>query len=495
MGSRAEDFEATIVQLERTDPVSPALLNVRLNYAEFLLSGAPDSCASRLERAQEQLGSADASPEARVIFPDGWARAAALEYRMHLARAACVPQTDRKDELLAAIAAARRAVEFYRNAFDYRSMVNLQFDAGIALHRLGEHAAALAALESAIDMDREYGFRDDAAQNYELLLTWRGRPAGPAQVAALMQHFPKRRTILKFGWHALDAQITLGSHRVRLDGGQIMQSRAAATLERRISADHGGWSVSYAHPLTRYEPGVWPTMQEPQMPKTVFPPTLLPPTDFKVKATGEFEAATNSDAFAAQLATKTAGLVRARAPSGDRDRNLTQEAVETTTDFLAPWMLEAETAQNYSLETSMWIGATLEQGVWYELSAPLFLSGMAGVVIPYRIEFAFTRWVPCNEGETDRRCVEIVIHATPDEAALDDVIADMRAQYPRSRSVQYVASTAIRIVTDPRTLLPYAREERTYWYASVGAGKEDSLLESEHLLSTTLYGADESRPH
>src|SRR6185437_16708437 len=115
---RAKDFEADLAQLKRSDPASPAALSVQLNYAEFLLSGAQGPCAERLEHAQEQLGSVDANPEARVMFPEGWANVADLEYRVHLARADC-SGVDRQNELQAAVVAAQRAVELYRNVFDY----------------------------------------------------------------------------------------------------------------------------------------------------------------------------------------------------------------------------------------------------------------------------------------------------------------------------------------------------------------------------------------
>src|SRR4029077_2892038 len=118
-------------------------------------------CAQRLEQAQEQLGSVEANPKASVMFPDGWARAVDIEYRLHLARADCGSEADRENELGTAVAAARRAVELYRNMFDYRSMVIMQFDVGVVLRQLGDNAAALAALETALDMDREYGFQDD----------------------------------------------------------------------------------------------------------------------------------------------------------------------------------------------------------------------------------------------------------------------------------------------------------------------------------------------
>jgi hypothetical protein len=486
---QAKDFEATITGIERADPGSPAVLSAQLAYADFLLSETPWPCADRLERAQEQLGSVDASPKARVMFPDGWARVADLEYRLHLARSACGSEPNRPNELRSALAAACRAVELYRNLFDYHSMVVMQFDASVALHQLGENAAALAALEAAIDMDREYGFQDDAPENYKLLLTWRNKPAGAAEVAELMQDFPKRHAMLKFGWHSSDARITLETRREALTDGQILASRAAAAFESHIGANGGGgWVVSYAHRLSQFEPGVWPTIQGPQTPPMVFPPASVPAVDFKVSTAGEFQGVTDAEAFASRLATRTEGLIRAAAPSGDRARSLTSEAVGTATASLSPGLLEAATAESYQLETAMWIGATLDQNVWYEISAPLSLPGMPRAVVQHRIQFAFTRVVPCTAGAAEQTCVEIVFRATPDQKSLGNVIAD--TGLPRGQFTDYTASSVFRIVTDPATLLPYTREERIYWYASIGKSTQDKILYSEHLVSTTSYGSD-----
>lgn len=488
---QAKDFEAAIARIARADPGSPAVLSAQLAYAEFLLSEASDSCEERLERAQEQLVSVDASPKARVMFPDGWARLADLEYRLHLARTACGSEADQANELRAAAAAARRAVELYRNVFDYHSMVVMQFDAGITLHQLGENTAALADLETAIDMDREYGFQDDASENYKLLLTWSGKPAGAAQVAELMQDFPQRRVTLKFGWHPSDARITLETRREFLNDGQIGASRAVATFERHIGAnDDGGWIVSHAHRLTQYEPGVWATIQGSQTPPIILPPAALPAVNFKVSTAGEFEGVTDSESFATRLATKTEGLIRAAAPPGDLARSLTREAVESATVILSPGMLEAATAENYQLETAMWIGATLDQGVWYEISAPLSLPGAPRVVLQNQIQFAFTRMVPCTAGAKKQTCVEIVFHATPEEESLDHMMRDLRIQFWLDRFTYFTASTEVRIVTDPATLMTYAREEWVSWYGSLGKSKKDKVLQSEHLVSTTSYGAD-----
>jgi hypothetical protein len=486
--SPASRFEATISRMRRADPASPAPLDVQLDYAGYLLSGAPGtSCGERLNLAQEQIGSVAANPETRVMFPDGWALVADLEYRQHFARAACLGTMDRQDELLAALEAARHAVRLYRIEFDYHSMVVMQFDSAVTLHQLGDEAAARAALETTLRMDREFGFREDARENYQLLLTWRGEPAGPAQVASLMRDFPQRRATLKFGWHPTDARIALDRRRVCLSEGQIAYSRAAAAFEGRIAADQGGWTVSYAHRLAAYEPGVWPIKQRTKLPQLAFSPAPLAALDFKVSATGDFDGVMDSKSFAARLTARTAALIRAGRPSGRDGPAATKDALATAADAVSPGILEAETTENHQVQTAMWVGATLEQGVWYEMSAPLLLPGAPLFVVPQRIEFAFTRVVPCTTGAAEKRCVEIVIHATPDQTTVNNILADRGGSSPEYRYMDYAASIDVRIVVDPATLLPYAREERIHWYISVGKSAANKLLQSEHLVSTTRY--------
>ncbi len=489
--SPASQFEATIGRLSRADPASPASLDAELAYAGYLLSAVPGStCGDRLNLAQEQIGSVAANPKTRVMFPDGWALVSDLEFRQHLARAACLGKVDGRDELFAALEAARRAVMLYRKEFDYHSMVVMQFDSAVTLHQLGDEAAALAALEEALRMDREYGFRDDARENYELLLTWRGEPAGPMQVANRMRDFPRRRATFKFGWHATDARVALDRRRVCLRDDQIAYSRAAAVFGGRISAGQGGgWTVSYAHRLAAYEPGVWPIRQRTKLPQLVFSPAPLAALDFKVSATGDFDGVTDSKSFAARLSARTAALIRAGSPSGHDGASATQDALDTAAQAVSPGMLEAETAENYQLQTAMWIGATLEQGVWYEMSAPMLLPGAPRFAVPERIEFAFTRLVPCTAGAAERRCVEIVIHATPDQTTVNNLLADMRGASPDYRYMDYAASIDARIVVDPMTLFSYAREEWIYCYVSAGKRADDKILQSEHLVSTTQYTA------
>ncbi|MGH8268513.1 MAG: hypothetical protein ACRES1_00505, partial [Steroidobacteraceae bacterium] len=488
--SPAGYYPATLARMERTDPGSPALLNAHLAYGEFLLSGAPDPCAQRLVLAQEQLGTVDASPKTRVLFPEGWARAADLEYRLHLARADCAGESAGRDDLLTAVEAARRAADLYHSAFDYRSMVIMQFDAAAALHRLGDNPAAVNALQTALHSDREYGFADDARQNDELLLQWQGENAGAAQVNRLMQGFPDRRATLKFGWDPTDAHIVLEVRRDCLEDGRIVHSHAAAAYERHVTSQpSGGFNVKIERPLTQYDPGVWPSEKDARTAQLYFPPPQLPALDFTLSDSGEFQGVTHSKAFSARLTAETDRLIKARAPADDQGRSVMSRAAEAASIALSPGMLEAATSENYQLETAMWIGATLEQGVWYETSAPLTLPGISRIAVQQRIEFAFTRRVPCAAGKAQGSCVEIVIHATPDKDAVRAMLADIPSPFPNLRFRDYDASIEARIVVDPATLLPYSHEERIYWYASFGKDPADTILESDHLLSTSSYQA------
>ncbi len=482
-----KEFQTAIAGIERSDPASPAALIARLSYAEFLLNDdAPGpSCGERLEKAQEQLTSVNASPQSSVMFPEGWARAVDIESRLHVARAECRSEADRNNELQTAIAAAHRAVELYRGVFDYRSMVVMQFDMAVALRRLGENAAALAALETVLDMDREYGFDDDARENYAVLLTWRDEPADEAHVAQFMRDFPKRQVTLTFAWRPSEARMRFESHRESLQGQQTLRSRASAEFDRRIVADPDkGWNVSYSHRLTQYEPGVWPVMDSSQEPPTVFSAVPLP-VGFKVDVAGEFGGVNEPADFSASLVAKTEELIRAATPAGKGTHKLADQAVDTAMSYLSPGVLEAAAAENYQLETAMWIGSTLEQGVWHELSAPLSLPGMPRVVVQSRLQFAFTHRVPCTDGAAAQTCAEIVIRATPERGDLDQIMADFVLPGTNARLRDYSASTEARIVVDPTTLLPYAREEWIYWYVSIGKGSQDALIRSEHLLSAT----------
>ena len=74
---------------------------------------------------------------------------------------------------------------------------------------------------------------------------------------------------------------------------------------------------------------------------------------------------------------------------------------------------------------------------------------------------------------------------TPDKEALDRLLADYNSRTEGVRIDNYTSSNTTRIVTDPTTLLPFAREKQLYWYAALVGG--ETILQSEHAVSTVRY--------
>jgi hypothetical protein len=489
---RSADFETAIATFERTASQSPALLNARLDYADFLLDGATGTCGQRLPVAQSQLDRVMRSRATQVIFPDGWSRAAELEYRILLADASCGEDPARRTQKLrGAVDAARRAVSRYRDELDYASMAVMQFNLSVTERMLGQDAAAVATLQSAIGMAREYGLRDAAAADYQLLLEWRNDAQGAQHAAALMQDFPSRSTTLKFSWSVSDATVTVATDHVRNWAGEISRAQATRTLQRQVRTRQDGWLISYQPSGADFTPGVWPTGDSDSHPPTSeFRPTLLSFPDIAVSSAGELKKVIDTSKFAQRLSAETEAQIRKRAPQGPLAPELLQNAISLMHVAFDPKSIETETRTDYNLQTAMWIDATLQQGVPYEITASLPLPGFALVAINQRIQFRYTHAVPCTRESAQATCAEIVVHAKPETDAL---AAALDAMEDPERPLHYTAATTWRIVTDPSTLTPYVFDARCYWYRTLGASDPnhasdaEQVIESQRTLRTATY--------
>ena len=135
--------------------------------------------------------------------------------------------------------------------------------------------------------------------------------------------------------------------------------------------------------------------------------------------------------------------------------------------------IEALVAEAYSIETGTWIGASLDQGVWYDMRGPLSLPLQPGLFVTHQIEFAFTRQVPCTADSSDEACVELVLRATPDPEDLKRLLTYVSEATGLSRKValQLSSATYIRLVTEPGTLQCYESDIRRLSYWTVKGGR------------------------
>jgi tetratricopeptide (TPR) repeat protein len=476
----AQAFVAAIGDLNAIDPQSPETLDTRLHYADFLAKAEGGDCRIRLDNAQNQLDLARAGPAIDIALPWGPARQADLEYQIHFARAACGSAQGREQELRAALESARRSVGLYRDALDAVSMVTMQFNTGVAHRSLGDNDAAIAALRTTLEMDREFGFEDDARDNYALLLQWRGEDAGPDQVAARMKDFPKRSTTLNFGWFASTARVALENDYWQSANGEILHLHSARTAQRQVRKGLQSWVVSYQPGDAHYDLGT-PPHEDPAARgfANYLVRMLIQFHDFSVARNGDFNETDGAFKFGGRVRADAKGLIRDLASSGGRSP-LTRSFDHAVDAALLPDASEAAVAEDYNLQTGTWIGATLEQGVWYDMTVPLSLPLAQNFFVMHKIQFAYTRPVPCTAESADLACAEIVLRATPDPTLLKTILETLarKSRLPQGQIPRLWSVTYVRLVTDPATLQPYALDSRHHSYWSIGAPNK-SLTESD----------------
>jgi hypothetical protein len=476
----AKQFADAIDSSNAQDPQSPDTLNTRLGFADFLAKSEGGDCHMRLENAQNQLDTARAS-QAGIALPFALAREAAVDYQIHVGRASCDSSAASRDqELRAAVESARHAVDLYRDEFDAVSMVTMQFNVGVTDHELREDAAAVAALKTAIKMDREYGFREDANDNYQMLLQWNGQPAGPNEVAALMKDFPQRSTPLVFGWFDSKADLTLTLDYEQLSEGGMLNMHGTAAAERRVRRRRDGWSVSFGPRGTHYEINKWPN-DESLVQGIVVSLTRMPLQfhDFNLTQAGDFAQSTSAHKFASNVRSDVKAVTEFLAQNNASARLTRQIRNESEKfgDSIGDLVAEA-----YSIETGTWIGASLEQGVWYDMRGPLSLPLEPGLSVTHQIEFAFTRQVPCTADSSEEACVEIVLRATPDPEDLKRLLMNGSENMGLSHqaALQLSSATYMRLVTEPGTLQFYESDiRRTSYWTIKGTKYYHPMIETE----------------
>jgi hypothetical protein len=488
-----KDFEDAIAALDKIDPNAPAALAARLEYADVLAGSVGADCRQRLDKAQSILDGVGANPAFVVALPGGRAREENTEYRIHLARASCGGNPPSRDsELREALGAAQRAVELYRDALDYQSAAVSQFNAASAHRLLGDDDLSIASLEIALDMDREYGFRQDAEDNNQLLMRWKaddGAAAGSA--AGRMQDFPQRSVSLKFDWTPCDAEVEIKLDFSRAAVDKVNHAAGSASVKGHIRKNHRPWLESYEPVMAANDADIRPDgAADLSLLAVLFTRALRQHPNIIVSHEGDLLEVVDSRKAARQLSAATRALIRDRAPAGEIGARLSKQLAHEIDVAFAPDTIEAKAAEDYSLATGAWIGATLDQGVLYRMSAALIMPGIDNILLPNDLEFAYTRNVPCTAGSAAPSCVEIVLHATPQQEPLGTVLEQMThdLQLPRGRAVHYWSTSYLRIVTDPNTLMTYASDARRYWYVSAGsADPNGAVTASERIVSMFVY--------
>jgi len=214
--------------------------------------------------------------------------------------------------------------------------------------------------------------------------------------------------------------------------------------------------------------------------------TLLHFHDFRLKRNGDFEESKGDYRFESRTRADAKALARDFSALGLDSKDagstpLARRLEAAVRDELLP-TAAAQTAEDYNLEAGTWIGAALEQGVWYDMTAGLFLPLAPRIFVTHNIQFIYSRDVRCLPDAAEFSCIEIVLRAIPNPDVLKADLDTLACSSPVARGhVRRLWSvTTMRLVTNPATLWAYSREARWHAYWSDGVpGPDQSLFESE----------------
>jgi hypothetical protein len=117
----------------------------------------------------------------------------------------------------------------------------------------------------------------------------------------------------------------------------------------------------------------------------------------------------------------------------------------------------------WHVQVAAWHGVTLEQGKPVTRPARLLPAALANVVVPVTETLSYEGAVPCAEGETERRCVRLVLLARSVESELAGVKAALLARVkalageegPDYQVDELQVEHRTELVTEPGTLIPH----------------------------------------
>ena len=201
-------------------------------------------------------------------------------------------------------------------------------------------------------------------------------------------------------------------------------------------------------------------------------------------AQGDFVRSRNLPGLEHRLSDSTRTVLRLKPNAGGAATGVSTLKEDVLNSDFSPSELNSKARSDYDLDTAIWIAATLEQGEWYSMTAPLPLPGAPSIVVPHDVEFAYTRAVPCTAAASDQECVEIIVRGSPQPHAVDSLT---KGEF-HGRIIDYWGATDVRLVTNPHRLMPTVRDVKRYWHAAFGDTKPaDVESRSEHLVMTSTY--------
>lgn len=481
-------LEETITRAAKLDVKHPEHLDAQLDLAQLLARNTqPDNCAIRLPAADAHYKVVTDSLVTPLVLQAAAGRVQVVGYYIEMARSRCTEDAAAKTAAMnAALEHARAAVDGYRGIFMYQPMTIMQFNVAQTLKDLGDAAGAAKELQAAIDLDRTFGFKADAQENFRTLAEWQGKPVTDADVDAFSADFTPRTVALKFGWKPVKVHATGTYDNAAYEGGSIRHTKFTVPMTGALRADKDDLLYELKIGEPKLDASNLGTDTDKKL-VALMARILGRMPEAVVTKTGEFKEARDIDAFAKQMNAEIDKAVAQVVPEKDPRHPAVKAAIDSELrPFATPENLLAKIRQGYSLETGLWIDATLEQNGWVKLPVTLSMNGTPQGVLEHTVEASFSRRVPCGAGKPADGCVELLLEAVPTAQAVADV-AQKLADANQGK-LDYAAATRIRLVVDPDTLVPYENETLRYSYMALSnKGQRAVKISTDRAVSNYRY--------
>ncbi|HEX2494800.1 MAG TPA: tetratricopeptide repeat protein [Steroidobacter sp.] len=387
----------------------------------------------------------------------------------------------------AALRAFERAREAAKQNNDALNQAIVLYNAAASAEALGDLPQAIALLEQACAVDREYALNENYMEDYRELVRLKDEKNGvETPPEAIEQHLASLHEVkvaLAFKpVHGEKRRYRGEMRKVTLADGQrqeqIMDVQYSEIMTVKddlvtVAIDPSDSKVSGRDAQSAAKNGAVDA-------QTLMAQLLAQPLSYTVKTSGEFVGATGLDEVRRIVLAK---MDETFAASEDAERRAGARRI--VEQVLSDAVVNQQIADDWAMTVGFWVGAELDMGDWYTLDVQAPQPLLPSSTLKYTYSFKVNRRVACDARDAKKSCVELIIEGSPDrEQFADYMVATMKqliGKLPRKQVRWFRARLAEDaemvqrhvLVVDPATLRTHRqlKTKRTYVAAFQSGGQ------------------------
>jgi tetratricopeptide (TPR) repeat protein len=380
-----------------------------------------------------------------------------------------------------ALSAFARAREAAKKDYDPLNEAITLYNASQSAEALGDLPRALALMEEACAIDREFALDDNYREDYPELVRLRDEKNGTeTPPEAIEQHLAAlAEDKVRFTYkptHGERQSYRSELHELSVSGAQRHERKVELQYASLISVKDDLVTVAMQPGESKVDGRDAKVVAAEAQPgdltaERLVARLLAQPLSFTVKTNGEFVGAAGLDEMRRTVLASVDEAFAGAPPSDQRD--LARKLVE---QLLSDGVINQQIATEWTMAVGWWIDAELDIGDWYSLVVDAPQAATTGTALKFNYVFKVNRRIACGPTDAKKACVELIIEGTPDREQFADYLIGFMTQLadpqPRKQTRWFRARLAEDVelverhvlVVDPATLKTYKqiRTKKTF---------------------------------